>query len=1045
MTWLTAPLVFGSGFCALIYQVVWTRELRLIFGASTAASSAVVAIFIAGLGFGGLWFGARVERSERPLRFYACLELAIAMACALTPPLLEAAGASYVWSGGSPRLGGFSNVVRLLLASLVLLPPTWLMGGTLPALARAIQLDGDGKRRAVAVAYALNTLGAVLGCALSTFVLLERLGNRGCLYLGCTINLLVGGVAWLVSRSAVQSPSRAPEPPPPSAAVTEAPWLVLASAAVVGFAFFLMELVWYRMLGPLLGGSVFTFGLILSVALAGIGAGSALYAALGSSRSRLWLLFGLSCAAEAVCVALPYALGDRVALSALFLQSFWSVGFGGVVLGWFVVASYVVFPAALLSGLQFPLLIALLGPGRSEVGRHVGRVYAANTLGAIAGALAGGFGLLPALGALASWRAVTVLLAGWSVLVTVLTCLRPLARARQALPVLLLSAAGLSLLGATGPSAMFRHSQIGVGRVPLKLFDGPSSITSYIMQQRRSIDWEADGIESAVAVLHYDGISFAVNGKNDGSALTDAPTQVMGGLVGAALLPRVKRALVIGLGTGSTAGWLASLPEIERVDVAEIEPAIRHVAERCKAVNRDALNNPKLRLIHGDARELLSVLQDDYDLIFSEPSNPYRAGVASLYTREFYQSVKRRLQPQGLFVQWLQAYDIDAQGLRTIYATLAAELEHIETWNGLREDLLLVASRAPLVHDLPRVRARIAEEPFHTALRLAWYADGIEGFFAHYVANEDLTKALAAGVSQLNTDDVSPVEFGFARNARGNLRASFAAIRAAAVKRRAERPRLRGGAVDFARVDFEAEAFALVNGSYHSADHLRADYQNRFAMLSKWADADFLGAMQLWLISDLQRSDVPLSPLERLARAEMLAREGSIESEREIARLLEDRPTESIMLRAEYSMMHRRTQQGTSQVLEAMRRHREDPWPHPLLMLRLLSTLKVNEPHDSALVPRWLEALEQPFALRVNESARDRTRLRLVQLLGPKHAACVRVFESFEPFPMWTQEALELRAACYDEHRHPARDQAARDLLRWREETPVALEQLLPQ
>jgi SAM-dependent methyltransferase len=785
---------------------------------------------------------------------------------------------------------------------------------------------------------------------------------------------------------------------------------------------------------------VFTFGLILSVALAGIGVGSALYAALGSGRSRLWLLFGLSCAAEAACVALPYALGDRLALSALFLQTFWSIGFGGVVLGWFVVAFCVVFPAALLSGFQFPLLIALLGPGRSEVGRHVGRVYAANTLGAIAGALAGGFGLLPALGALGCWRAVTVLLAGWSVLVAALTCLRSV---RQVLPVLLLSAASLALLGASGPSALFRHSQIGVGRVPLKLFDGPSSITAYSKQQSRSVEWEADGIESAVAVLHYDGISFTVNGKSDGSALTDAPTQVMGGLLGAALLPRVKKALVIGLGTGSTAGWLASLPEIERVDVAEIEPAIRHVAERCAAVNRDALNNPKLHLIQGDARELLSVLPDDYDLIFSEPSNPYRAGVASLYAREFYQAVKRRLQPQGLFVQWLQAYDIDAQGLRTIYATLASELGHIETWNGLREDLLLVASREPLVHDVPRLRARLSQEPFKTALRLAWYADGIEGFFSHYVANEDLTRALSAGVTQLNTDDISPVEFGFARNARGNLRASFAAIRAAAVKRTAERPRLRGGSVDFGRADFEAEAFALVNGSYNSADHLRADYKNRFAMLSKWAEADFLGAMQMWLISDLHHGNDSPSALERLARAEMLAREGSIESEREIGELLEDRPTESITLRAEYSMLHQRGKQGAEQTIEALHRYRSDPWPHPLIMLRLLNALKVNEPKDSALIPRWLEALDHPFALRVNESARDRTRLRLIELLGAKHPACVRVFESFEPHPIWTEEALELRAACYDQHRHGIRDQAARDLLLWRKQTPVPLERLL--
>ena len=1048
LSWLVAPLVFGSGFSALIYQVVWTRQLRLIFGASTAASSAVIAIFIAGLGFGGLWFGSRVERSANPLRFYARLELAIAGLCALTPLLLQAAGALYVWSGGSLRLGGVgSNLLRLLLSSLLLLPPTWLMGGTLPALARAIELERDGNRRAVAVAYALNTLGAVLGCALTNFVLLEKLGNRGCLYLGCSVNVLVAALAYVASRTltAAQRSSQSAEAAPPTAAEVARPALVFASAAVVGFAFFLMELVWYRMLGPLLGGSVFTFGLILSVALAGIGVGSALYAALRAGRSRLWLVFALSCAAEAACIALPYALGDRLALTALFLQSFWSLGFAGVVLGWFVVAVCVVFPAAVLSGFQFPLLIALLGPGRNNVGRHVGWVYAANTVGAITGALAGGFGLLPALTAPGAWRAVTVLLASWSLLVAALTLLRPRARSAQALPVLLLSAASIALLGASGPTAFFRHAPIGVGRVPFKVLDGPSAITSFMMQQRRAIDWEADGIESAVAISHYDGISFTVNGKSDGSALTDAPTQVMGGLLGAALLPRVKKALVIGLGTGSTAGWLASLPEIERVDVVEIEPAIRHVAERCKAVNHDALNNPKLNLIQGDARELLSLLEDRYDVIFSEPSNPYRAGIASLYAREFYQAVQRRLQPQGLFVQWVQAYDIEASGLRTIYATLAAEFAHLETWNGLREDLFLVASRDQLVHDVPRLRARIAEEPFKTALRLAWNAESIEGFFAHYVANEGLTRAMSAGAPQLNTDDISPVEFGFARNARGNLRASFAAIRAVAAERDAVRPLLHGGSIDFERVDFEAEAFALVHGSFHSAEHLSASYRSRFAMLAKWMEADFLGAMQLWLVSALHHSDSRPTAIERLARAEMLAYEGSIESEREIASLLADRPTESIAMRAQYSLLHQRSKQGSEQLLEALHRYRGDPWPYHLPMLRLLGTLQINTPSDAALVARWLEALEQPFALRVNEAARDRARLRLATLLGVKHPACVKVFASFEPYPIWNEEMLEFRNACYDEHKHPARDQATRDLLQWRDETPMTLERLLAQ
>ena len=168
----------------------------------------------------------------------------------------------------------------------------------------------------------------------------------------------------------------------------------------------------------------------------------------------------------------------------------------------------------------------------------------------------------------------------------------------------------------------------------------------------------------------------------------------------------------MGLGTGSTAGWLADVPGIERVDVVELEPAVAEVARRCAAVNRDALANPKLRLFFGDAREHLLTTRERYDLVVSEPSNPYRAGIASLFSRDFYRAVGTRLEEGGLFLQWVQAYEVHAGSIRSVYATLAAEMPAVETWQTLPGDLMLVSSRAPLRHDLARLGARIREEPF---------------------------------------------------------------------------------------------------------------------------------------------------------------------------------------------------------------------------------------------------------------------------------------------------------------------------------------------
>src|SRR4051812_6575201 len=324
-----AALLFGSGFCALVYQTAWLREFRLIFGASTAASAAVLAIFIGGLGAGGLLLGGRADRHPRPLLYYAALETIVALSAAASPFLIAFARTIYLASGGSLKLGlALATVERLALSVLVLVVPTIAMGGTLPAAARAVTRNGDVRRQDLATLYGVNTLGAVAGCVLSTFFLLEIYGTRTTLWLAAAINLLVATVARAVERRAVDtreldaveagSVEPLPEIDPPISAALAAPLpFLLLAAGAVGSAFFLMELVWYRMLGPLLGGSVFTFGLVLAVALAGIGLGGLLYSATADDRRVSLSGFAASCLIEALMIAASYALGDRVAILAL--------------------------------------------------------------------------------------------------------------------------------------------------------------------------------------------------------------------------------------------------------------------------------------------------------------------------------------------------------------------------------------------------------------------------------------------------------------------------------------------------------------------------------------------------------------------------------------------------------------------------------------------------------------------------------------------------------------------------------------------------------
>ncbi|HEX2882330.1 MAG TPA: hypothetical protein VHO25_22575, partial [Polyangiaceae bacterium] len=370
---VAATLLFGSGFAALVYQTVWQRQFCLIFGASTGASAAVLGIFLGGLGIGAAWLGRRAERSAHPLQFYGNLEVIVALCAALTPLLAQGAAHAYYALGGSRALGPFgATLVRLVLAALVMGPATVAMGGTLPAMARAVETANDDSRERLAVLYAINTLGAVAGSLMGTFVLFEVMGYRFTLWTACSINLLVAIAARSLGRQQVPLDTTATTPH--AATTDDAAQAVLpdrrviyAVAALVGFCFLLLEMIWYRMLSPLLGGTTFTFGLILAVALAGIGLGGYAYARRARHTPVTLYTLATTLGLEAFFAAVPVLLGDHVALLAAHTRQLQSIGFHGLVESWLLIAMLVVFPTALVSGYQFPVIFALLGRGRSGV------------------------------------------------------------------------------------------------------------------------------------------------------------------------------------------------------------------------------------------------------------------------------------------------------------------------------------------------------------------------------------------------------------------------------------------------------------------------------------------------------------------------------------------------------------------------------------------------------------------------------------------------------------------------------------------------------
>lgn len=1023
-----AILVFFSGCCALVYQIGWLRELRLVFGASTYASSVVLSIFMGGLGLGGLVLGRVADRHTRPLKLYALLELGIGASALFSPVLLALTRKVYLASGGVAMLGQpLSILVRVLLSCAVLGLPAFLMGGTLPAAVREVETAADVGRRKVALLYGVNTLGAVVGVMAATFFLLENLGTRATIVSAAILNIAVGVAALaLQQRGAYSQAKRAGASAAgfpalcrevAGAAASVAPFFVLCAAAIAGFIFFLMEIVWYRMLSPLLGGTTYTFGLILAVALLGIGTGGLLYAFHKDRIHPTARLLALTCALEAFGVALAYGLGDRVAVLALFLRPAAGAGLAAYTAGWILVSAIVVFPAAFVSGYQFPLLLGLLGRGRRRVGSDTGAVYGWNTLGAVAGALAGGFGLLPVWGAVASWR-LAVLLLGALCAGALALSLRTQGWGRDlALPIGALGVA-IALLTADGPTAAWRHKPVGAGGVSLPGTTG-IDIRNWLNASRFSVIWEKDGLESSVGITRSDGLAFVINGKVDGNVRGDAGTQVMGPLVGAILHPRPATSLVVGLGTGSSAGWLSAIPSMERVDVVELEPAVLEVARRSAPVNQAVLSNPKVRVISGDAREVLMTSRGRYDLIFSEPSNPYRAGIASLYTLEFYQSVAARLAPGGIFSQWVQAYSVSPETVALIAATLSSVFGDVEAWRTTPGDLLFVCAAGPKSYSLPALAQRVSEEPYRSAMFAGWGVAGLEGFLAGFLANDRYAKTVAQRLELegLNTDDKTPVEFGFAR-ALGTNAFSLTALRQEVRSFGADRPAVSDGEVDWSKVGLNR----LVHLAWQSPAWVDQGEAAAEVVYRAYLAGDLDTVPQGWLRGWWK----PSTLLETAMLAEALADRGDRRALPLLPGIAAVWPATADVIAARLLLRAGDPERAFDALRRAMAGFAADPWnPMPVMGRSLALGIEMATAHPQ-FAGMVFGLFETPFSVRLFDNDRMIALVGVAALLDCSFGE--RALAQIEPHVPFSDKLLHFRAECYAQRGNPLAKQAREDL-----------------
>jgi spermidine synthase len=1083
-----APLLCFSGACALIYQVAWLRELRLVFGASTAASAAVLGVFMGGLGLGGLLLGKRADRVKNPLLLYANLEILVALASAVTPLLVWLSRTTYLGLGGQSTLGIVgATMARLVLGALVLIVPTTLMGGTMPAAARAVADESDPGRRSVSVLYGINTLGAVAGALAANFVMLEVFGTQLTLWMTCLLNILVGLVARMLSRNPIEEseasadttasnddgaasapleseeasvaaipstangdttpkPHRAEKKPKTAVRPTEEligqavlpaslSWFPAAAAAVVGFAFLLMELVWYRMLAPLLGGSSYTFGLILAVALLGIGVGGAFY---GFGKAVPTLRgFAFTCGLEALFIALPYAAGDRIALLALGLRSLRILGFGGSIVSWALVCAVVIFPAAVVAGAQFPLVIGLFGKGGKDVGKHIGIAYLANTLGAIVGSLSGGFGLMPTLTAPGCWKLVVGLLSAFGLVALFFSSRHEGKRGFVYFAALGTAGLALATFVTEGPTPAWRHSPIGAGRMDgLAANPTPNELERWRRDGVANIVWERDGLESTVALGRQLATSFIVNGKTDGNSIGDAPTQVMSGLLGAVLHRDPKLALVVGLGTGSTAGWLGRVPGMERVDVVELEPAVVAVAAECAAINEHVLENPKVRVILGDAREVLLTGRARYDIIFSEPSNPYRAGVSSLYTQEYYRAASKALSADGTFIQWVQGYEVDADAIHTVVTTVRSVFPEVELWETMPGDFLIVAHPVPAPPiDVDLLASRLRQEPYRTAVKHVWGAATPEVVLSHFVATDAFAKRLVDNhVGVVNRDDLNRLEFSYARSVGEQRTLAEETIRLSRALG-TDRPVVKGQ-VRWDRVDAAWVLFRKLNDNPSTVFPRPVDPANKEGVALRKAYSGFgvaPGAEVLRAFSDAKISDPTYFETVELARS---AATTSLDASVLALAVNEIDPATARMILAAHAFRNQDEKLATSHLLSAFELTHSSVWVDRRSLVGAFDLVRKLVMKSPASADGFLHAVEKPFVLYVEDAER---RQLAIWLAGRATAGgCEAVDGDPRGFP-WDLGALESRVACFRRTGSPRLGAAESDLGRFRNQsaTPV--------
>ncbi|OLC84785.1 MAG: hypothetical protein AUH72_00875 [Acidobacteria bacterium 13_1_40CM_4_65_8] len=905
-------LYTASGAAALLYEVAWTRLLTLQLGHTVAAASTVLAAFMGGLALGAWLAGsfdslalssskgelAQDRRFDRAsgLRTYAALEIVVAVAALMLPFALAASVPALAWAYADGTAAARFGVARVVISLALLGIPAAAMGATFPIAANwYARASADA-----GLLYATNTAGAAIGAIGAGFLLIPALGLRATTWISVSLNVIAGAGAWWLSTkptpitAEVEERAEKPKGKPkkeflrtqraPRLLPSAMPRLALIAVAISGFTALVYEVAWTRLLALVIGPTTYAFATMAAAFISGLAIGSALGTRLArrASQPAVWLALMLVVGAVAAVGAAWFA-ATRMPLLVAAEVADPAVVFGRVVATQAIAVGLLLLPMTLALGATFPLALAVAA-GRTiasrDIGRGAARVYAANTVGAIAGALTAGFVLIPRLGLRTTFDAAAILAAsaGAGCLAIALGGPRKAALRPIGLATALAAAAIVAIL--LMPS--WDRELLSSGAYKYAPYLASADLETALRAGR--LEYYKEGAASTVSVRQLTGtLSLAIDGKVDASNAGDMLTQRLLGLLPVLLHGRAQDICIIGLGSGVTVDSALAPGGVRHVDVVEISPEVVEASRLFERENGRALSKPGVRLIVGDGRSHLLLTPRRYDVIVSEPSNPWMSGVAALFTREFFQAARSRLNPGGLLCQWAHTYDISAADLQSIVRTFASVFPQGTMWLVGEGDLLLIGTAGESV--APHIE-RMAREWRAGTASAALTSVGIDEAAALF----DLLSLYAGGPRELEqygnsavvqSDDQMALEYSAPRGIYGRSMDNASAIRALAVDPPPPVRAALDGATDASWTSrgamlLKAEAYGLAYDAYRRAVTLNARNADALAGLSEAAAGARKQTEELeWLRSVAARD--PANAAVRIELSRVLAAGGDLE------------------------------------------------------------------------------------------------------------------------------------------------------------------------